>query len=677
MIKHKKNVFTVSLLSAILAGCMSSTPESLSPMAAPMVPTLAYDDTSLSLVWEKPNDYTNIKDFRVYQNGQPIGLASENNLKHNPAAPYIKQFFDNDQENFHRPTRFLNFKVTGLTPNTAYQFSVSAIYEDGTESVPSAPLNAVTAPSYAKVVNVVDYGALGDDRTINTGPIQRAIDECSAQSTSAYGCKVIIPRHEQGSTYQSGALFLNSNMTLEIEAGAELKGSPYAKDYPLDKGYQLYSYRTNPTDSRRPPSLLNALSDSHMNGANDTQDGYDHRRHTFENIRVVGQGTLNGNGWQRNGTTIDELGNELPYHTPGNREKVYSLGVLAKDQLVNAYEAFHPDWNGDITQVEYQGQINKDLYANRRSSLATFRGVTNFYFGELTLLNPAYHGVMFLEGENSVFAYTSTKTFDVNNADGVEFGNSTNSLVFANFIDSGDDCINFAAGQGEEYHLGNEHVNSTDGAWIFNNYTREGHGVVVAGSHTGAWIQNIVAEENVSFLTDNGLRMKSTPATGGGARNIVFRDNAMKDIGTQNSHTIGSETIKNRGGTGNPFVFTLAYKAGDNVYANAPEAAQFRDVTVQNVTLDNVDASGKAKPLIQMDAYDGNDTTLPYPETFHENITFNNVKIKNSKVTKISRMKNSTFTNVSIENWEEGKDSPWQITDSEQLTFIDVTPMPK
>lgn len=36
----------------------------------------------------------------------------------------------------------------------------------------------------------------------------------------------------------------------------------------------------------------------------------------------------------------------------------------------------------------------------------------------------------------------------------------------------------------------------------------------MAGSHTGAWIQDILAEDNVMFMTDNGLRLKSTPATG-------------------------------------------------------------------------------------------------------------------------------------------------------------------
>lgn len=63
----------------------------------------------------------------------------------------------------------------------------------------------------------------------------------------------------------------------------------------------------------------------------------------------------------------------------------------------------------------------------------------------------------------------------------------------------------------------------------------------MAGSHTGAWIQDILAEDNVMFMTDNGLRLKSTPATGGGARRIVFRDTAMREVGTKNSVSAGAD----------------------------------------------------------------------------------------------------------------------------------------
>lgn len=638
-----------------------------SPISQVIIPTLAYDENSVVLTWHKPDDYTNITDYRVYQNGTAIGLASENNNANNPAKPYIDKFYAADTDNFQHQVTFQNFKVTGLSAGMHYQFTVAAIYADGSESEQS-PAIAITTPSYTKTVDVTEYGAKGDGITLNTVAIQAAIDACAEGSTSAYGCHLVLPGTEQGAVYMSGALFLRSNMTLEVEAGATLKGSDDAAQYPLHKGYQLYSYETHVTDSRRPPSLLNAIDEAHMNTTNGAKHGYNGEQDVFENIRVVGAGTLDGNGWMRDTDapdTIDEAGNKLPYFTPGSRSKVYDLGILAKNQLLAAYR----EYGKEVADTDPKGQFNRDMYVDRRSSLATFRGVTNMYFAGLTLTNPAYHGVMFLEGKNLVFAYTSTQTFDINNADGVEFGNSKSFKVFANFIDSGDDCINFAAGQGTEYENGN----ATQDGWVFNNYTREGHGVLVAGSHTGAGIKNILAEDNVAFLTDNGLRLKSTAPTGGGAWNITFRDTAMRNIALNMSDSIDGTTVENRGGKGNPFVVTLSYKAGDNVFSDAKKAASFHDITVQNVTLDNVDPNASGKQVIKIDGYDGSDSSSPYPATFHSNILFNNVALRNVKNTSIKQLKDSTFNNVSIVN-AENAETFWNITGSQNLTFTKVAP---
>ena len=42
------------------------------------VPTLAYDDTSISLVWDKPEKYDNVADYNVYANGTLDGTARKN-----------------------------------------------------------------------------------------------------------------------------------------------------------------------------------------------------------------------------------------------------------------------------------------------------------------------------------------------------------------------------------------------------------------------------------------------------------------------------------------------------------------------------------------------------------------------------------------------------------------------
>ncbi len=638
---------SANVSSSASSNASSSTSSSTSNLPSPTglaVPTLAYDDTSITLVWQKPADYSAVVDYNVYVNGTKLGSASANNTTNSPAKEYIDAFYTADTASFHTKVRFHNFTATGLAPNTSYTFTVRSVDASGNESADSAAITQKTAASFSNIVNIATLGAAGDGSTVNTTIIQNAIDTCAASSTSAYGCKVLVPANaSSGAVFVTGALFLKSNMTLEIAEGATLKASSTSTDFPLSSGYQLYSYTTNTTDDRRPPSLLNALSTGFRNSSTTgKRTGYDDTRGAFSNIRITGKGILDGNGWNRLSDITDEAGNALPQYAAGSSGTYSTLGILAKSQMAAGL--------GEYTSPS--ATVLADLYSNRRSSLTTFRGVNGIYVGGLTLRNPAYHGVMFVESQNVVFANTVSQSYDINNGDGVEFGNSDGITVFNNFFDSGDDDVNFAAGQGANYESGNPSQN----AWIFNNYMREGHGGVVAGSHTAAWIQDILAEDNVMYHTDNGLRMKSTPATGGGSRRVIFRDNALKDITT------------------NAFIFTLSYSAGSNIFTNAANCAQFHDITVKNVTVDN-QGSSSTKAFLSVDGYAGTDTTLGYAETFQEAITFDTVKITGAKPSSISRLKNSSFKNVTITNVTGGT-TPWVISNSSANTFTNVSPEP-
>jgi hypothetical protein len=71
--------------------------------------------------------------------------------------------------------------------------------------------------------NVVDYGAVGDNKILNTNYIQSAINACA----KAGGGTVFFP----SGTYLSGSLEVLSNITLHLDAGATIKGSPNVSDY--------------------------------------------------------------------------------------------------------------------------------------------------------------------------------------------------------------------------------------------------------------------------------------------------------------------------------------------------------------------------------------------------------------------------------------------------------------
>ena len=119
-------------------------------------------------------------------------------------------------------------------------------------------------PQPAKsVFDVRGYGAVGDGKTLDTEAIQAAIDACAA----AGGGKTYLG----GGTFLSGTIVLKSNVTLYIEAGATLLGSPELKDYPE----KLPEHRSR-TELYSVRSVIYAEKQ--------------------ENIAIMGRGTIDGQG---------------------------------------------------------------------------------------------------------------------------------------------------------------------------------------------------------------------------------------------------------------------------------------------------------------------------------------------------------------------------------------------
>jgi exo-poly-alpha-galacturonosidase len=469
------------------------------------VPALAFDEQSITLAWEKPARHADIVDYRVYLDGRLLGISSAGSGS--PAKPYIDAFYA-DPANDRQVRVVMNtFTATGLRPDRRYHFTVRSVDAAGRESPDSNRVTQATTP-VPQVFDVEDFGAVGDAATLDTAAIQAAIDACSP------GGKVLVP----AGVFRTGAIWLKSDMTLEVAEGATLLGSENADDYPWN--YRLYDYSTD----IRFYSLINAHT-------------YDYG--SLRNIRIVGEGTIDGNGWQRNG--VDAEG--FPVSAPSSSSTVATNGILAASQVARA------------------AQLGSPAPYPTRSNLITLRGVENVYYGGFTAVNPSNHTLVNVRDRNVTVNGVKLETFNVNNADGIEFTNSDGLTVINNVFDTGDDDMNFAAGLGAAA----ADDPPSQHAWISNNYFRKGHGAVVEGSHTGAWIEHIVAEDNVINGTDVGLRMKTDPNNGGGSRHVTFRDNAMKNIGQQ------------------AFIFTSAYSDPNAavVVEPAPTKAQFRDVHVE------------------------------------------------------------------------------------------------
>lgn len=77
-------------------------------------------------------------------------------------------------------------------------------------------------------VSILDFGAVGDGKTLCTESINKAIEHCSKT-----GGRVTVP----AGTYLTGTVWLGSGVELHLEQGAVILGSPDFADYCADDAY--------------------------------------------------------------------------------------------------------------------------------------------------------------------------------------------------------------------------------------------------------------------------------------------------------------------------------------------------------------------------------------------------------------------------------------------------------
>lgn len=97
---------------------------------------------------------------------------------------------------------------------------------------------AIQLSTFANTYNVIDFGAKADGSTKDTKAVQSAIDTCTKNG----GGVVVIP---SGKTVVIGTIYLKDYVTLRVENGAVLLGSPDYKDYATNTHKNTYKNETH------------------------------------------------------------------------------------------------------------------------------------------------------------------------------------------------------------------------------------------------------------------------------------------------------------------------------------------------------------------------------------------------------------------------------------------------
>lgn len=311
----------------------------------------------------------------------------------------------------------------------------------------------------AKRVNALDFGAVGDGKTMNTQALQRAIDALKQ------GEELHLP----AGTYLTGALRLHSDMALHLEKGAVLQGTADPADY-LPKipsrfeGYEMECYQ----------SLLNLGHMDHSSGAN------------CKNVLIYGEGTLSGGG-QQLCLNVIERERELM------KEYLSTLGDKIKD-----YENDHT------------------IPARPRGRLINISNCDNVRITGLTLENGAAWNVHMLYSKNIVTDHCVFRSEKVWNGDGWDPDSSENCTLFASEFFTGDDSVAIKSGKNPE---GNVINRPTRHVRVFDCLSHKGLGIAI-GSEMSGGVEDVRIWDCDLIHSLSGVQIKATKKRGGFVRDV-------------------------------------------------------------------------------------------------------------------------------------------------------------
>lgn len=321
--------------------------------------------------------------------------------------------------------------------------------------------------------DVTKFGAKNDSSKLATKSIADAI----AAASKAGGGTVYFPAGK----YVTGPIHLRSNITIFIDAGAELHFSDNFDDY-----LPMVQSRYEGVDVISFSPLFYAYK--------------------AENIAITGRGLINGHGkkwWD------------------------YALSFYKNQTTRNKYQMLFDSLNKDILLPDDPTQMKRGFL---RPPFIQPLYCKNVLIEGITITNSPFWTVTPEFCENVTVKGVTINNPPSPNTDGINPSSCKYVHISDCHISVGDDCITIKSGKDLP---GRTKATPAENYTITNCTMLSGHGGVVIGSEMSGDVKKITISNCIFDGTDRGIRIKTTRGRGGVVEDIRVDNIVMKNIKAQ------------------------------------------------------------------------------------------------------------------------------------------------
>ena len=323
--------------------------------------------------------------------------------------------------------------------------------------------------------NVLDYGGSNDSTGLNTEAIAKAIQAAANKG----GGTVYFPAGK----YITGPIHFKSNITLFIDAGAELH---FSDDF--DHYLPMVESRWEGTEVTNFSPLIYAVD--------------------VENIASVVRGLIDGHGKKWWGYSEVTIRNQ-------------------KEGEQTKWQKEFKRLNKDVLAPDLPGWVERGFL---RPPFIQFIRCNNIQIKDIKIQNSPFWTVNPQYCDNVTIDGVTLENPPSPNTDGINPESCRNVRIANSHISVGDDCITIKSGKDRS----GRKVNVPAENYTITNCTMlSGHGGVVIGSEMSGGVKNIVISNCIFDGTDRGVRLKTARGRGGVVENIRISNIVMRNIRDQ------------------------------------------------------------------------------------------------------------------------------------------------